>query len=252
MKTSILPRVIEACERAGRSLVHDFGEVENLQVSRKGPSDFVSVADKQSEEILREYLLRIEPEAGFLGEESEEEKGSGGGRWIVDPLDGTTNFLHGLPHFAISVAYEREGEVELGVVYQPVTGEIFRAERGKGAYLGRQRLRVSGREDLEFALFEAGLRGKGRVMNLWYSLPSTVPLRSQGSAALGLAYVASGRLDACWWSGVKLWDVAAGLILVREAGGFVLNFEGKAYEKEEESILATNMGMKSTLTSLLV
>ena len=249
--SSITKQIVIACEKAGRSLIHDFKEVENLQVARKGPADFVSIADKKSENILKERLLKLDPESGILSEESEEIQSNNGERWIIDPLDGTTNFLHGFPHFAVSVGLERNNVIEIGVVYNPISAEIFWAEKGKGAFLGQHKIKVSNRKQIETALIEAYMkRGENNFIKT-EKIPTYVPMRSQGSAALSLAYVAAGRIDACWWNSIKPWDVAAGVIIVQEAGGLTLNLLGKAYSNFEEKILATNIGLRSYLVDTL-
>ncbi|GIT89680.1 inositol monophosphatase [Jannaschia pagri] len=221
--------MIKAARRAGRSLVKDFGEVENLQVSAKGPGDFVSRADRAAEELIREALMEARPSYGWLGEESAEVPGKDPTRrWIVDPLDGTTNFLHGMPHWAVSIALEHKGEVTSAVIYDPVKDELFWAEKGSGAWLdGRQRLRVSGRISMIETVYATGLPFGGNkylpaaLSDLGRLLPVCAGVRRWGAAALDLAYVAAGRYDGYWERGVKPWDIAAGILLVREAGGIV-------------------------------
>jgi myo-inositol-1(or 4)-monophosphatase len=220
--------MIKAARRAGRGLVRDFGEIENLQVSRKGAGDFVSAADRRAEEAIREELMGARPAYGWLGEESGEEEGRDETRrWIVDPLDGTTNFLHGLPHWAVSIALEHKGKIVAGVIYDPAKDEMFVAEQGAGAWMNDRRLRVSGRRDLSASIFATGLPwGAKRTMGAMFKdlaeiLPRTAGVRRFGSAALDLAYVAAGRYDGYWEREVHPWDIAAGLILVREAGGLV-------------------------------
>jgi myo-inositol-1(or 4)-monophosphatase len=220
--------MIRAARKAARSLLHDFGEVENLQVSAKGPGDFVSRADHRAEELVREELTGARPNYGWLAEESAEAKGADPTRrWIVDPLDGTTNFLHGLPHWAISIALEHKGEVVAGVVFDPVKDELFVAEKGAGAYLNDRRLRVSGRREMIEMIFATGIPFAGnpllaRTLKEMAALtPRTAGIRRFGAAALDLAYVAAGRYDGFWEWGLHPWDVAAGLLIVREAGGFV-------------------------------
>jgi myo-inositol-1(or 4)-monophosphatase len=226
--------VMEAAARkAARGLVRDFGEVEQLQVSKKGPADFVSAADLRAERILRTELQKARPRFGFVLEEQGEIKGvDEHNRWIIDPLDGTTNFLHGIPHFAISIAQERDGEVIAGVIYEPVRDEMFWAEKGAGAYLNDRRLRVSARADLAESLIATGLPFKGRATHPRYLdtlkavMERVAGIRRFGSAALDLAYVAAGRYDGFWEYGLSRWDIAAGVLLVREAGGFVADLEG--------------------------
>ena len=218
--------MMKTARKAGRALVKDFGEVENLQVSAKGPGDFVSRADKAAEAMIREDLMHARPSYGFLGEEDKEIAGDDPTRrWIVDPLDGTTNFLHGLPHWAVSIALEHKGLIVAGVVYDPVKDEMLYAEKGGGAWMNEGRLRVSGRHRLIEAIFATGLPFAGRgelpetFQELARLLPVTSGVRRFGAAALDLAYVAAGRYDGFWERGLHAWDMAAGLIIVREAGG---------------------------------
>ena len=213
---------------AGRGLLKDFTEVENLQVSSKGPGDFVSRADKQAAATIREALMEARPTYGFLGEEGREIEGEDPTRrWIVDPLDGTTNFLHGLPHWAISIALEHKGQITAGVIYDPVKDELFHAEKGEGAWMNQSRLRVSGRTRLIECCFATGLPFGGRpdlpatLQDLARVLPTCAGVRRWGAAALDLAYVAAGRFDGYWERGLNPWDIAAGILIVREAGGFV-------------------------------
>ena len=219
--------MMKAARKAARGLVKDFREVENLQVSSKGAGDFVSRADVASEKTIREELLGTRPNYGWVGEESEPVVGKDPTRrWIVDPLDGTTNFLHGLPHWAISIALEFKGEIVSGVVYDPAKDEMFWAEKGQGAWMNDQRLRVSDRSRLIDCIFATGLPFGGRpdlpetLQDLARLMPATAGVRRWGAAALDLAYVAAGRVDGYWERGVHLWDVAAGDLIVREAGGF--------------------------------
>jgi len=218
--------MIKAARKAGRSLVRDFGEVEKLQVSSKGPGDFVSKADIKAEEIIRTELTEARPNYGWLGEESTEVKGADPTRrWIVDPLDGTTNFLHGLPHWAVSIALEHKGEIVAAVIFDPVKDEIFTAEKGAGCWLNDGRLRVSGRTRMIEMIFATGLPFAGRadlpetLHDLGRILPVCAGVRRWGAAALDLAYVAAGRYDGFWERNLHPWDIAAGLLLVKEAGG---------------------------------
>ncbi|GGD99193.1 myo-inositol-1(or 4)-monophosphatase [Gemmobacter megaterium] len=221
--------MIKAARKAGRSLVKDFREVENLQVSTKGPGDFVSKADREAERIIKEELMGGRPTYGWLGEETGEDEGADPTRrWIVDPLDGTTNFLHGLPHWAVSIALEHKGEIISAVVFDPAKDEMFVAEKGAGAWLNdTRRLRVSGRRVMIESIFATGVPFGGRgtlpatLKDLARLMPVCAGVRRWGSAALDLAYVAAGRYDGYWERGINAWDIAAGTLLVKEAGGFV-------------------------------
>jgi myo-inositol-1(or 4)-monophosphatase len=249
--------MVQAAHKAARHLVRDFGEVENLQVSIKGPGDYVSAADHRAEQILHRELSRVRPGFGFLMEESGTHEGQGDQRWIVDPLDGTTNFLHGLPHFAISVALERHGELVAGVVYDPIKDELFCAEKGAGAYLNDRRLRVSRRSDLANSLIGTGIpvldwhgRGQGFAQQLDRVSAEVAGIRRLGTASLDLAYVAAGRLDGFWEYGLKPWDMAAGIVLIREAGGMVGRLEDGDL-LSPGTLVAGNQGIYPQLTELL-
>ena len=220
--------MLKAARKAGRALAKDFREVENLQVSMKGAGDFVSRADIAAEKILKTELMGARPTYGWLAEEGGEEPGQDPTRrWIVDPLDGTTNFLHGLPHWAVSIALEHKGEVVAGVIYDPSKDEAFFAEKGTGAWMNESRLRVSGRHKMIEAIFATGLPFGGRadlpdtLQDLARLLPSCAGVRRWGSAALDMAYVAAGRYDGFWERHLNAWDLAAGVIIVREAGGLI-------------------------------
>ncbi len=220
--------MMKTARKVGRGLLKDFTEVEQLQVSAKGPGDFVSRADKRAEETIRNELMAARPSYGFLGEEGTAIEGEDPTRrWIVDPLDGTTNFLHGLPHWAVSIALEHKGQVVAGVIYDPVKDEMFYAEKGTGAWLNESRLRVSARHKMIECIFATGLPFGGRadlpetLKDLARILPACAGVRRFGSAALDLAYVAAGRYDGFWERRLNSWDMAAGLVIVREAGGFV-------------------------------
>ncbi len=220
--------MMKTARKAGRALLKDFGEVENLQVSAKGPGDFVSRADRQAEETIREELMLARPSYGFLGEENAEIEGEDPTRrWIVDPLDGTTNFLHGLPHWAVSIALEHKGQVVAGVIYDPVKDEMFYAEKGTGAWLNESRLRVSSRSKMIESVFATGLPFGGRadlpetIQDLARILPACAGVRRFGAASLDLAYVAAGRYDGFWERGLHAWDLAAGIVIMREAGAIV-------------------------------
>jgi myo-inositol-1(or 4)-monophosphatase len=220
--------MIKAARKAGRSLVKDFREVENLQVSVKGAGDFVSRADLNAEKVLKTELMGARPTYGWLAEEGGEEEGQDPTRrWIVDPLDGTTNFLHGLPHWAISIALEHKGQIVAGVVFDPAKDEMFFAEKGAGAWMNESRLRVSGRQKMIESIFATGLPFGGRsdlpetLKDLGRLLPVCAGVRRWGSAALDLAYVAAGRYDGFWERRLQPWDLAAGMVIVKEAGGLV-------------------------------
>jgi myo-inositol-1(or 4)-monophosphatase len=233
LRSALLNVMIKAAHKASRGLKRDFGELEQLQVSLKGPANFVTGADRHAEEILREELEHARPGYGFVGEEGGVRAGSDKShRWIVDPLDGTLNFLHGIPHFAISIALEREGSIVAGVVYNPVYDELFTAERGKGAYLNDRRLRVAARKRLADAVVACALphpsRGDLALTRREHSAvqDKVAGLRRFGAAALDLAWVAAGRVDAYWERNLSPWDIAAGQIMVREAGGMVSGIAG--------------------------
>ncbi|MEM9496120.1 MAG: inositol monophosphatase family protein [Pseudomonadota bacterium] len=250
--------MINAARAAAKRLRRDFGEVEALQVSRKGAADFVSNADLKAEQTIFEELSTARPKYGFVMEERGEIEGSdNSNRWIVDPLDGTTNFLHGLPQFAISIALERDRQPFAGVIYNPATDELFRAEKGDGAWLNDRRIRVSGRRNLSETLFATGLPFKGRtgraraLKESDKVLAETAGIRRFGSAALDLAFVAAGRFDAYWERDLNAWDVAAGAIIVREAGGIVSEIEGGRDFLTAGSILAASAEIHDKAKALL-
>jgi len=240
--------MMKAARKAGRSLVKDFREVENLQVSMKGAGDFVSRADIAAEAILKEELMTARPTYGWLAEEGGEIEGKDPTRrWIVDPLDGTTNFLHGLPHWAISIALEHKGEIVAGVVFDAAKDEMFYAEKGEGAWLNDSvRLRVSGRNRMIESIFATGLPFAGRadlpetLQDLARLLPATAGVRRWGSAALDMAYVAAGRYDGFWERSLKIWDLAAGVIIVKEAGGFVEPIDKSGNVLQDGDVVCAN------------
>jgi myo-inositol-1(or 4)-monophosphatase len=239
--------MIKAARRAGRSLVKDFREVENLQVSRKGAGDFVSRADLAAERLLKEDLMGARPTYGWLAEEGGEDDGQDPTRrWIVDPLDGTTNFLHGLPHWAISIALEHKGQIVAGVVFDPAKDEMFFAEKGAGAWMNETRLRVSGRIRMADCIFATGLPFAGRpdlpdtLQELARVLPGSAGVRRWGAASLDLAYVAAGRLDGYWERRLHAWDLAAGSLIVREAGGLTETITPGGNIVADGSILCAN------------
>ena len=239
--------MIKAARLAGRSLVKDFREVENLQVSMKGAGDFVSKADIAAEAILKEELLGARPTYGWLAEEGGAIAGEDPTRrWIVDPLDGTTNFLHGLPHWAVSIALEHKGQIVAGVVYDPVKDEMFYAEKGFGAFVNEARLRVSGRHRMAEAIFATGLPFSGRpdlpetLQDLARLLPACAGVRRFGSAALDLAYVAAGRYDGYWERNLNAWDIAAGTVILKEAGGLIEPLDPASDLLESGSLICAN------------
>jgi myo-inositol-1(or 4)-monophosphatase len=239
--------MLKAARKAGRSLSKDFREVENLQSSMKGPGDFVTKADIEAERILKEELTGARPTYGWLGEEGGETPGEDPTRrWIVDPLDGTTNFLHGLPHWAISIALEHKGAIVAGVIFDPVKNEMFHAERGQGAWMNDQRLRVSRRARLIETVFSTGLPFGGRpylpetLKDLARLLPVCAGVRRWGAASLDLAYVAAGRYDGYWERGLNIWDVAAGVLILREAGGLVEAVDPKADPLESGALIGAS------------
>ncbi|MFL5240306.1 MAG: inositol monophosphatase family protein [Rhizomicrobium sp.] len=250
-----------AARKAGRKLIRDFGEVENLQISLKGPADFVSVADKRTERILIEELQRARAGYPILTEESGLIDGPDKShRFIIDPLDGTTNFLHGIPHFAISIALEREGQLVSSVVYNPVIDDMFMAEKGQGAFLNDRRLRVAARKDLKASLSAIGVPWLGRgededherfLRELRAVMNASAGIRRFGSAALDLAWVAAGRYDAFWERGLAAWDIAAGILIVREAGGAVTDLKGGDRMLQTGDVLAANEHLHPQLLKLL-
>jgi myo-inositol-1(or 4)-monophosphatase len=231
--TTLVKVMIDAARKAAKGLTRDFGELEELQVSKKGPADYVSAADMKAEQVLFEALTKARPGYGFLGEERGLIEGTDKTHtWIADPLDGTTNFLHAIPHFAVTVALEREGQVVAGVTFNPISNELFWSEKGKGCFLNDRRLRVAARRDLGEAVLATGIPFKGRAghatfLKELHQVASQVSgVRRFGSAALDLAWVAAGRYDGYWERGLGRWDMAAGLLFVTEAGGMVSDADG--------------------------
>ncbi len=258
IRSPLMTVMVDAVMKAAKGLRRDFGEVENLQVSRKGPGDFVSQADLKAEALLHDSLLKSRPDFGFVMEEGGVIEGKDTShRWHIDPLDGTLNFLHGMPHFSVSVGLERDGQVVAGVVYDPIKDELFIAEKGKGAFLNNRRLRVSGRSDLMDCMIGTGIPSTLKrdlptyMKEMGHVTARTAGVRRLGSAALDLAYVAAGRLDGFWETGLSSWDIAAGVILVREAGGFVSDVTGNEYRITGNSILAANASVHSLLAKTL-
>lgn len=266
VKSALINVVERAARKAGRGLLRDFGEVEQLQVRTKGPADFVSNADHKAEDVLRQELGKARPDYGFLLEESGAIAGrSEGYRFIVDPLDGTTNFLHGVPHFCISIGVEARSviagkttsEIVAGVVYDPIHDQTYWAEKGQGAFLNDRRLRVSGRRDLATSLIASGLPTADRAdpdvfqAQVRALMDKVAGIRRFGVAALDMAYVAAGRFDAFWEVALKPWDVAAGILLVREAGGFVSEIDGGNDMLYSGSMLASNGQIHAELRPIL-
>jgi myo-inositol-1(or 4)-monophosphatase len=258
LRSALLNVMVQAARKAGRTLKRDFGEVEKLQVSMKGPANFVTAADKRAEDILYQELTRARPGYGFLGEEGGRREGADKSHtWIVDPLDGTSNFLHGIPQFAVSIGLERDSTLVAGVIYNPANDELFTAERGKGAFLNDHRLRVAGRQRLADAVIACGLPHYGRgdlaVFRLEFAAvqEKVAGLRRFGSAALDLAWIAAGRLDGYWERDLSPWDMAAGILMVREAGGFVSDLEGGDAMLTKGHVLAGNETMQQELLRLL-
>ncbi len=261
--SGLLTIMDRAARKAGAKLRRDFNEVQHLQVSRKGPADFVSKADRAAERTLYEELIKARPDWNFLLEESGEMEGDPSKpKFIIDPLDGTSNFLHGIPHFAISIAVEEmmangKREVTTGLVYQPLTDESFWAEKGKGSWLMDQRLRVSSRRNLDEALIATGIPFMGHGDFAQWSrifgavAPHVAGIRRFGAAALDLAWVAAGRFDGYWEADLQPWDVAAGMLIVREAGGFVTDFRGGDKTLERAEYLAANDTLHSKLHKLV-
>ena len=248
-----------ACIKAAKVLIRDFGEIEKLQVSEKGPGDFVTASDKRVEKIIinelnvenSKYSVLCEEKGELIGKNKEK-------RWIIDPIDGTTNFLNGLPHFAISIAYEEKGEILSGIIFDPIKNEMFFAEKGQGAYLNNTRTRVSNKSDFKNSLLVTGgprytSNIKDKVFKEYIELAKKVrpPIRKSGSAALDLAYVAAGRFDGSWQRELKYWDIAAGIIILKESGGFINNLRGDNYLQDKIDIVATNSKIHKELSTFL-
>ena len=237
--------MIKACEKASKVIARDFGEVENLQVSKKGPKDYVTKTDRRVEKILIEELGKVKKNYSFITEESgiieNKDKDS---FWIIDPIDGTTNFLHGIPHFAISLALRVNNEIRTGLIFDPIKNEIFYAEKNNGAYFNNHRVRVSKKINLEECLFASNNEGVSYAS-------SKLNLRSTGSAALDMAYVGCGRFDGYLQNNINIWDIAAGIIIVKEAGGTVTDFKGGNKYIEDRNLLATNSKIDKDLIDLL-
>lgn len=259
MRSALLNIMVQAATKAGRNLAKDFGEVENLQVSLKGPADFVSNADRRAEQIVFEELQKARPTYSFLGEEGTEVTGTDGQhRWIVDPLDGTTNFLHGIPMFACAIALERNNEIVASVIFNPIMDELFTAEKGGGAWLNdRKRLRVAGRKHLADAVIVTGINSQGRSLDLLQLkqlaqvTPAVAGIRRTGSASTDLAWLAAGRFDGYWEAGLKPWDVAPGMLLVREAGGTTTDYAGTAGSVWNGQVISGNENIQGQLLKIV-
>ena len=252
--------ITKACMKASRPLIRDFGEIENLQVSSKGPGDFVTSADKRTEKIIIEELQKAHPDYGIITEESGIiNKTNTNNRWIIDPIDGTTNFLNGIPQFAISIGYEEENEIKCGVIFDPIKNEMFCAEKGNGAYLNNSRIRVSNKKKLKDALLVTGgprqsSKIKEEIFSEFIKVSNNVlsPVRKFGSAALDVAYVACGRFDGYWQRELNYWDIAAGIIILKEAGGLVNFFEKDNEAPLKRNILASNSNIHDELSNLIL
>jgi myo-inositol-1(or 4)-monophosphatase len=251
--------IVRACNKASRSLIRDFGEVENLQVSSKGPGDFVTSADKKTEKTIIEELQKAHSDYGIISEEiGMINKSNTKNRWIIDPIDGTLNFLNGIPHFAISIAYEENNEVMCGVIFNPISNEMFCAEKGNGAYLNNSRIRVSNKKKLEDALIVTGgpkvaSKIKDKIFSEYINVSNKVSnVRKFGSAALDIAYVACGRFDGYWQRELNYWDIAAGIIILKEAGGFINFFESDKKFPLKRNILASNSNIHEKLSDLII
>jgi len=255
----ILNIMIKACEKASKVIIRDFGEIENLQVKKKGPRDFVTKTDKRVEKILIEELEKSKKNYSFITEETGIiNKSDTDNFWIIDPIDGTTNFLHGIPHFAISIALKSKNEIISGLIFDPIKNEMFFAEKGRGAYLNNIRTRVSNKSDFKNSLLVTGgprytSNIKDKVFKEYIELAKKVrpPIRKSGSAALDLAYVAAGRFDGSWQRELKYWDIAAGIIILKESGGFINNLRGDNYLQDKIDIVATNSKIHKELSAFL-
>ena len=250
--------MVKACRKASKIIIRDFGEIENLQVSLKGPGDYVTASDKKVEKILIEELQKARPDYSILSEEIGEINNDSEFKWVVDPIDGTSNFLHGIPHFGISLGLEQNKEIICGIIYDPIKDEMFLAEKGNGSYLNNQRIRVSSRSKLKDCLIVTGgprqnHKNKEVCMEEYKKFSSKVliPIRKMGSASLDMAYVASGRCDGFWQRNLNYWDIAAGIILVKEAGGFVTDFQGNNKYLENQTILVTNAKIGEEMIKVL-
>jgi myo-inositol-1(or 4)-monophosphatase len=256
--SALMTMMLAAARKAGRSLARDFGEVEHLQVSMKGPADFVTAADRKAEKILYDELAKARHGYGFLMEEAGLVEGPDKThRWIIDPLDGTTNFLHSIPHFAISIGLQRDDELVAGLIYNPANGDLFTAEKGKGAFFNDRRIRVAARSRLEDCVIATGIPHRGKPGHQTYLaqlsrvMEVVAGVRRSGSASLDLAWTAAGRYDGYWEQGLNPWDMAAGLVILREAGGFVTDVTGGRAMLEKGNLIAGNEGVHRGLKKLV-
>ena len=263
MSTALINVMSAAAIKAGKGVLRDFSEVDQLQVSRKGTANFVTATDVRTEKFLQRELAKARPTFGFLMEEGGEVAGKDDRfRWVIDPIDGTTNFIHAIPYFCISIGLEErtasgKSELVAGVIYDPIHNELFAAEKGKGAFVNGRRINVSNRPTLEDALLVTGNPGystspdKKSYTLLNQVIETGATLRYFGATALDLAYIAAGRFDACWYHLVQPWDVAAGILLIQEAGGIVSSFDGKPVDIYSKSLMATNKSLHTTMQKLL-
>jgi len=251
--------MVKTCMKASKSLIRDFGEIEKLQVSLKGPGDFVTAADKKAEKIIIEELLKARPEYNILAEEAGEINNSESEfKWIIDPIDGTINFLHGIPHFCISVALEKNKEIICGIIFDPIKNELFIAEKDNGSYLNNQRIRVSSRSRLKDSIIFTGgpkfsAKNKEKIFEEYKIMSKNVdaPIRKLGSAALDMAYVAAGRCEGFVQRNLNYWDIAAGIIIIKEAGGFVTDFNGNNNYISNKTLIAGNPKINEQLIKIL-
>ena len=250
--------LVKVCRKAAKTIIRDFGEVENLQVSLKGPGDYVTACDKKVEKIIIDELQKARPSYSILSEEIGEINNDKSFKWIIDPIDGTSNFLHGIPHFAISIGLEHNNEIVCGIIYDPIKDEMFTAEKGNGSYINNKRLRVSSREKLKNCIIFTGGPKYGsldkELSMLEYNKISSevpIPIRQLGCASLDMAYVAAGRCDGFWSRNLNYWDIAAGIIIVKEAGGFVTDIKGEDDYRQNKTILATNSKVNSEMIEVL-
>ena len=261
-RSALINVMYKAADAASRRMMRDFGEVENLQVTKKGAADFVTRADLMAEEVIHAELAKARPDWGFLMEEGGKIAGADDEQpqWIIDPIDGTTNFTHGIPHFAISIAVMKQGKIIAGLILDPTRNECFFAESGKGAFMNERRIRVSGRRNFSEALFATGIPFLGRgtaqsdalfMTEMQAVMQKSAGIRRFGAAALDLAWVAAGRYDGFWETGLNLWDIAAGYIMVKEAGGFVSDFQSRDKALETGNIVAANSALHTPLLKLL-